>query len=103
MRSNTVCLLLAIPALSAQTATPPGWKEFSIGPPTRNQSGFRQNGIVAAGIPLKRALARAYGLPEHRIIGPSWIDEARYAITALVDDPQTFQPLFRRCCHRLVR
>jgi uncharacterized protein (TIGR03435 family) len=86
-------IVLAIPFALAQTA--PVWKEFSIGPATRNQSGFSREGIRAEGIPLKRALARAWGLPEHRIIGPEWIAEQRYAMTALVNDPQDLQPLLQ--------
>ena len=86
-------VVFAIPVIVAQT--PPAWKEFSIGPPTRSQSGFSREGIRAEGIPLKRALARAWGLPEHRIIGPEWIAEQRYALTALVDDPQDLQPLLQ--------
>jgi len=91
---ESVVLLLAVPLLLAQTPAPV-WKEFSIGPPTRNQSGFSREGIRAEGIPLKRALARAWGLPEHRIIGPEWLDSQRYAMTALVNDPKDLQPLLR--------
>ena len=90
---NLTIIVLAIPVILAQTA--PAWKGFSIGPATRNQSGFSREGIRAEGIPLKRALARAWGLPEHRIIGPEWIAEQRYALTALVNDPQDLQPLLQ--------
>jgi uncharacterized protein (TIGR03435 family) len=50
----------------------------------------------AEGVPFRRLLARAFGVPEHRIIGPAWIDEERYAITALVNDPKDFQPLMQQ-------
>ncbi len=88
--------LCAASALFGQSADSPKWKEFSIGPPTRNQTGFGPNGLRADGIPLVRALARAYGLPEHRIIGPDWLDTERYAIVAQVDDLKDFQPLFQQ-------
>jgi uncharacterized protein (TIGR03435 family) len=86
--------LLAASMLAGQTA--PTWREFTIGPPTRNQSGFSREGIRAEGVTLKKALARAWGLPEHRVIGPAWIDDERYSITGLVDDPKDFQPLFQQ-------
>lgn len=89
---NLFLLLLAACALSGQ----PTWKEFSIGPPTagRNQSG--PFGIHAAQMPLIRAISRAYGMPEHRIVGPAWLGTERYAITAEVNEPRDFQPLFQR-------
>jgi uncharacterized protein (TIGR03435 family) len=93
---KTGFLLIALTAAWCQTAPSPTWKEFSIGPPTRNQSGFSREGIRAEGIPLKRALARAYGLPEHRILGPGWIAEERYAMTALVNSPDDLQPLLQQ-------
>jgi uncharacterized protein (TIGR03435 family) len=96
MRREAALSILAVSALLGQTAASATWKEFSIGPPTRNQSGFSPYGIRAEGVPLKRALARAYGLPEHRIIGPDWLDTERYAITGQVDNPADFQPLFQQ-------
>jgi uncharacterized protein (TIGR03435 family) len=96
MRREAVLSILAVSALLGQTAASATWKEFSIGPPTRNQSGFSAYGIRAEGVPLKRALARAYGLPEHRIIGPDWLDTERYAITGQVDNPADFKPLFQQ-------
>ena len=103
-------IVLSIPVVMlAQTA--PAWKQFTIGPATRNQSGFSREGIRADGIPLIRALARAWGLPEHRIIGPPWLADQRYAITALVNDPNDFQPMmqeemtrrFKMVAHRETR
>ncbi len=108
---QSVIFVLTIPVLLAQSSPAPVWKQFSIGPATRNQSGFSREGIRAEGIPLIRALARAWGLPEHRVIGPQWIDDQRYAITALVNDPKDFQPLmqeemtrrFKMVAHRETR
>lgn len=80
-----------------EQAAAPGWKEFSIGPATKWQSGFSKEGLKAQGIPLKKAIWRAYGIPEIRIVGgPNWLDTERYAITALVNDPEDFQPLFQQ-------
>src|ERR1035437_2803618 len=92
---RSAILLVAVPLLLAQTAVSPVWKEFLIGPATRNQSGRSRGGIRAEGILLKRALAWAWGLPEHRIIGPEWLAEQRYALSALVNDPQDLEPLLR--------
>jgi uncharacterized protein (TIGR03435 family) len=108
---ESAIFVLAVPVLLAQSSPAPVWKEFSIGPATRNQSGFSREGIRAEGIPLKRALARAWGLPELGILGPQWIDDQRYAMTALVNDPRDFQPLmqeemtrrFKMLAHRETR
>jgi uncharacterized protein (TIGR03435 family) len=96
MKREAVFCILAASALFGQTAGPATWKEFSIGPPTRNQSGFSPYGIRADGVYLKRALARAYGLPEHRVIGPDWLDTERYAITGQVENPADFKLLFQQ-------
>jgi uncharacterized protein (TIGR03435 family) len=84
----------AMSVASAQTA--PAWKEFSIGPPTRNATRTTRQGISAEGIPFQRAVARAYGIPEYLVLGPNWMERERYAITAMVEDPRDFQPLFQR-------
>jgi len=92
---RTIGVMSLAAALWAQTAAPE-WREFSIGPPTRAQAGFSREGLRAEGIPMRRLIARAYGLPEHRIIGPDWINTERYAVTALVSDPKDLQPLLQR-------
>jgi uncharacterized protein (TIGR03435 family) len=96
VKKEAVFFLLAASILLGQTAGSATWKEFSIGPPTRNQSGFSPYGIRAEGVYLKRALARAYGLPEYAIIGPDWLDTERYAITGQVDNPADFKALFQQ-------
>ena len=92
-------IVLAQSAL-AQSAlaqsTPAVWKEFSAGPPTANRTRFGPQGMRAEGIPFRRLLARAFGVPEHRIVGPGWVDQERYAITALVNDPKDFRPLMQQ-------
>ena len=95
MRIKSGIMWLAVTAALAQSP-PAAWKEFSVGPPTANRTRFGPQGMRAEGIPFRRLLARAFGVPEHRIIGPSWIDEERYAITALVNDPKDFQPLMQQ-------
>jgi uncharacterized protein (TIGR03435 family) len=95
MRIELGILLLAVSAVMGQS-TSPAWKEFSVGPNTANRTRFGPQGMRAEGVPFKRVLARAFGLPEHRIIGPAWIADQRYAITALVNDPKDFQPLMQQ-------
>jgi len=95
MRIESGIMLLAAAAALAQTAQP-FWKEFSVGPNTANRTRFGPDGMRAEGVPFRRVLARAFGLPEHRIIGPAWISDQRYAITALVNDPKDFQPLMQQ-------
>ncbi len=95
MRVKLGVICLATTAALAQS-TNAIWKEFSVGPPTANRTRFGQDGLRAECIPFRRVLARAFGVPEHRIIGPGWIDTERYAITALVNDPKDFQPLMQQ-------
>src|SRR5580658_7814882 len=95
MKIKTGIMLLGVSALLGQSTTA-AWKEFSVGPATRNQTRFGADGMRAEGVPFRRVLSKAYGLPEHRIIGPSWISDQRYAITALVNDPKDFQPLMQQ-------
>jgi uncharacterized protein (TIGR03435 family) len=95
MRIESGIMLLAVTAALAQSP-PAAWKEFSVGPPTANRTRFGPQGMRAEGVPFRRVLARAFGVPEHRIIGPGWIDGERYAITALVNDPKDFQPLMQQ-------
>ena len=66
-----------------------------MGPPIRGQSAFSRDGIRAEGVPLRRVLSRAYALPEQRILGPAWVDE-RFAMTALVNEPDDLAPLLRQ-------
>jgi len=94
MRIQNGVFLVALTAVWAQTA--PVWKEFSVGPATANRTRFGPDGMRAEGVPFRRVLARAFGVPEHRIVGPAWIDEQRYAITALVNEPKDFQPLMQQ-------
>jgi uncharacterized protein (TIGR03435 family) len=95
MKTKIAMTMLVASAVWSQSGQP-GWQEFSIGPPTRNQAGWPQNGVRAAGVPLKRAIAHAYGVPDNRVMGPDWLEETRYAITAIVADPKDFQPMFQK-------
>ena len=89
-------LLVLIDAVAAGQTPSPTWKEFSIGPATRGQARFGPEGLTAQGITVKKALSRAYGIPEYRITAPEWTATQRYAITALVSNPDDFQPLFQK-------
>jgi len=79
-------------------APPAEWKEFSIGVATRNVTRFSlREGLRTEGIPLRRAIALAWGIPEYLVAGPEWIAAKQYAITALISGaPDTFEPLFQK-------
>lgn len=96
MHKLTASLLLSLAALCGQTADAPTWKEYSLGRPTKGPGRFSRDGIQGTSVPLKRILARAYGVPEHRVVGPEWISGETYALTALVSNPADFQPLMQR-------
>lgn len=88
--------ILAAAGLWGQTAGPK-WEEFSIGAPApRMRVQNLRNGIRAESVPLRKVLARAFGVPEYRIFGPDWMADDRYALTALAEDPKDFQPLMQR-------
>ena len=88
---------MPIAAMLAQSP-PAGWKVFTIGPSVRNVTQFSlREGLRAEGIPLRRAIALAWGIPEYLVAGPDWIATKQYAITALIAGaPDTFEPLFQK-------
>lgn len=93
---SRIAVFLAGASLAAAQGVERGSKEFSIGPPTANHAANGPYGIRAEGMPLKRVLARAYGIPEHRILGPDWLATERYAIVARVNDPAELQGLLQQ-------
>jgi uncharacterized protein (TIGR03435 family) len=96
MRKEAALFVIATSVLLGQSAGSPAWKEFSIGAPSKGPNGFSQYGIRTSQVTMKKALARAYDVPEHRVVGPDWLPTERYAITAEVNDPKDFQPLFQQ-------
>ncbi len=73
------------------------WKEFSIGPPTGKNTRTTREGLQGAGVPFVRIVSpRAYHVPEYLILGPPWMASERYALTALVSDPQDFEGLLQK-------
>ncbi len=89
-------LLLVAAGLGAQTAPAPAWKEFSIGPMVKPGGRYGNDGIRGDGVPLKKVIAKAYGLPEHRVVGPDWVGSQRYQWTAMVTDPVSFPPYMQQ-------
>jgi uncharacterized protein (TIGR03435 family) len=87
---------LAAAGLWAQNVAAPAWKEFSIGPMVKPGGRYGSDGIRGDGVPLKKVIAKAYGLPEHRVVGPEWINAQRYQWTAVVADPVKFQPFMQQ-------
>jgi uncharacterized protein (TIGR03435 family) len=93
---RTTILILAAAGLWGQTAPAPAWKEFSIGPMVKPGGRYGNDGIRGDGVPLKKVIAKAYGLPEHRIVGPEWVNAQRYQWTAVVADAANFQPFMQQ-------
>jgi uncharacterized protein (TIGR03435 family) len=63
----------------------PAWIEFSIGPAAGRSASIQPTLIRADGITLRRAISTAYDIPVVRVFGPEWLDQTRYAITAVAD------------------
>ena len=96
MTTRMTMLLFASAGLWAQNAGAPAWQEFSIGPMVRPGGRYGNDGIRGDGVPLKKVIAKAYGVPEHRVVGPDWVNAQRYQWTAIVADPVNFQPFMQQ-------
>src|SRR5580658_5639273 len=96
MKREAALFAIGVSVLLGQSAGSQTWKEFSIGAPSKGPNNFSQYGMRTSQIPMKRALSRAYDVPEQRILGPDWLATERYAITAQVDDAKDFRPLFQQ-------
>jgi uncharacterized protein (TIGR03435 family) len=96
MKREAALFAIGVSVLFGQSAGAPTWKEFSIGAPSKGQNSFDQYGMRTSQVTMKKALSRAYDVPEHRILGPDWLATERYAITAQVDDAKDFRPLFQQ-------
>lgn len=62
----------------------PHWATFAFGPASGASSSVQADGIRADGISLTSAIALAYDLPTVRVIGPPWLSERRYSLSAIV-------------------
>ena len=65
------------------------WIEFSIGPASGRSASIQPTLMRADGITLRQAISTAYDIPMVRVIGPGWLDQTRYAITAVADASET--------------
>ena len=74
-------------------ATSPAFEVASIKPAAPQPEGMFRIGlggdagrITYTGVPLKVVLTRAYGVKQHQISGPSWLDSERFDITAKIPE-----------------
>lgn len=90
-------VLLAVSALRLQPRASASWTEFSIGPTYGESSSIQPTTIRSSGITLRGALAIAYDMPAVRVIGPPWLADTRYAMTAVVraDAADSFRSILR--------
>jgi uncharacterized protein (TIGR03435 family) len=88
--------LTVISLLSAALVVPAASQEPSIGPSTGNRNAQGASFLRGEGVTVLRAISRAYGVPEHRIVGPSWIATEKYAINAEAPDRETFQTMLQK-------
>jgi uncharacterized protein (TIGR03435 family) len=91
-RKTIVCPTgaLMVGACLVLTAQTPGWKEFSIGPPTHGAATYsnnvRQGALRSNAISLASLIAYAAGVPTARVNGPAWMATERFAVTAILGD-----------------
>jgi uncharacterized protein (TIGR03435 family) len=74
------------------------WVAFSIGPASGNSLSLQRSSMRSDGITLKGALSIAYDIPAVRVIGPPWLSQVRYSITAAVSPEASdlFRPLLQQ-------
>ena len=85
-------------ALRLHPRTSASWTEFSIGPASGNWLTIQPSLMRSSGVSLTTAIAVAYGIPADRVVGPTWLADARYSLTAVADsdDPGAFRPMLQQ-------
>jgi uncharacterized protein (TIGR03435 family) len=75
-----------------------GWQEFSIGPAHGLNTSINPNAIHSDGMTLAVLLSVAYAIPRTRILGPAWLGQDLFAITAVAraDDSQSLRELLQQ-------
>jgi uncharacterized protein (TIGR03435 family) len=93
-----VMILTSTLMVHMQPATSARWTEFSLGPAFGDSTNINSNQIRSSGVTLKTALATAHDMPTVRVIGPPWLLDTRYALTAVVgvDASESFRSMLRQ-------
>ena len=95
------CCVIAVVAmvggLRMQRHASPAWTQFSIAPASGESASIGTSAISANGVTLRGAIATAYDMPAVRVIGPPWLDQARYSINAVLGSRESnkFRPLLQ--------
>jgi uncharacterized protein (TIGR03435 family) len=76
-------ILLMVAAVHTQPGGARGWQEFSIGPAHGGNTAINPNAIRSDGMTMALVLSVAYAIPRTRIIGPDWLNQDMFAITAV--------------------
>jgi len=90
----TGLIVSASSVIFAQVAAAPfAFEVASIKPAAPQPEGMFRIGmggdegrITYTGVPLKLVMTRAYGVKQHQISGPSWLDSERFDINAKIPD-----------------
>jgi uncharacterized protein (TIGR03435 family) len=88
-------VLLALTIGLAVHGQPPAssaWKEFSIGPTYGRNTTINPDRVISEGFSLRGLISVAYATPSVLIVGPDWLGEAAYSVTAIVH-PDAGAPL----------
>lgn len=83
-------------ALRLHPRTNAPWVEFSIGPASGQSAWIGLRELRADGITVKALIAAAYDVPAVRIIGPPWLAQTRYSVTAVAGDTHAFRGMLRQ-------
>jgi uncharacterized protein (TIGR03435 family) len=96
---GALAVLIAVVAatLNMHRHASPEWSEFAIGPAAGQSVSVNPGAIHADGMTLRTAVAIAYDIPTVRVIGPPWLDQARYSLHATIDSGKsaTFRALLQ--------
>lgn len=97
MRYAAILTLLASVITAAQSA-PPAFEVASVKPNNSGSTSFSsragRGSLTASNTPLRRLIIQAYGVRDNRLVGPSWIDTARFDINARAPEGTTDGALY---------
>lgn len=97
-RKVAVAALFALTLLGAVALTlrghgdvSPVWTEFAIGPASGESLQINDTTFRGDGATLRAAIATAHEIPSVRVIGPEWLADTRYTVTAVVGESEAKQ------------
>jgi uncharacterized protein (TIGR03435 family) len=86
----------AVIGVRTQPAAARGWREFSMGPAHGQNTSISLNEIHSDGMSLLVLFSVAYAMPRTRILGPQWLQQDLFAITAVAPADDSLPDLLQQ-------